>query len=110
MPDGIQLQSEAWRSDYQRSTEAEPLYPWFFTAVGLERVPPPEAAKSPGKRGGRERGRGAGHLAGRLRRSDSNQRSVALAVCWELNAKSRVNTCIRCTCPTYGVAARPLRL
>ena len=74
-PEGTQLPSEAWRSDCQGSTEVEPLYPWFFTAVGLERVPPPDA-KSPSKRGGRDRGRGAGRVAGRVRRSDSGQRSV----------------------------------
>ncbi len=84
-PEGTQLPSEAWRSDFQVSTEAEPLYPWFFTAIGLERVPPPEA-KSPSKRGGRDRGRGAGRAAGRVRRSDGGPRSAALAAASSLRA------------------------
>ena len=55
-----------------RDGEAEPLYPWFYEAIGLERVPAP-VPEPPGKRGGKRLGRG-GRIASRSRHSGKVQR------------------------------------
>ena len=67
---GAQLPLAVWRSDVSGHGEAEPLYPWFFEAIGLERVP---NAESPRKRAGRGRGQ-VSRRAGPNRRPGKGER------------------------------------
>ena len=77
-PDGVQLPSEVWRSDSHGAGDAEPLYPWVFTAIGLERVSQAEA-ETPGKGSRKGRGRSARRAAGRIQDPGKANRFPSLA-------------------------------